>query len=359
MNKQFHIVEKTKTFFIISLCIILAGIVLLIYPGLNLGLDFSEGASVSVYMNVTKSDNDSKYVSAYEKAINDWGYSVGNTRITSVDNKTVLQFDLKYTYENATVTSGAFSNLLVDDEGNGLIADLQAYINANTDANGNKIIAESLENGEEFVSKDGIKYTFTSPAAAQSLAVTAIWAIIVAIIAMLIYIAIRFKLSSGISAVIILIHDVIVMLTLTALFGIFGLEVNFTFIAAIITVIGYSINATIIVFDRIKENLVKYEGQGYTDAQIANMSITETIRRTIFTTVTTLVMIVLIAILGVTSIREFALPIIFGLLSGMYSAICLSGCIWVQIRKIGSKMTKNKKKGYAKYAKEKTVKQEA
>ena len=347
--KQIHIVEKSKLFFIISLCLIIAGIVLLIVPGLNLGLDFTEGATITVKLNVSSNEsNMHDYADNIEKFIEDKGFSVGNTRVAAGESS--LQFDLGYVYNGEKLSSGEFSDILGDEE-NGLIKDIVDYINKE----GNTFIKETV-NGEEYITSgdQNPAWSFTSPAAARSLAGKAILAILVAIVAMLIYIAIRFKLSSGISAVIVLVHDVMVMLLLTAFSGIFGLKVNFTFIAAVITVIGYSINATIIVFDRIKENLAKYESQGLSDGEIANISVRETIRRTVFTTLTTLVMIVLIAVIGVDSIREFVLPIIFGLLSGTYSAIVLSSCVWVQIRKIGKKFVGNKKKGYAKYAKEKS-----
>ncbi|MBO7377850.1 MAG: protein translocase subunit SecF [Clostridia bacterium] len=345
MNNKLKIVEKKNVFFIISAIIIIAGIILLIVPGLNLGLDFTEGASVQVYLNVPSSDKDSGYVADVEKYIEDSGFEVGNTRITSDGGNSVLQFDLRYRYNNAKVANDEFADLLGSEE-EGLIGDVIKYINE-----GN-VVTDDID--VDYVDK--VTYTFTSPDATASLTRRAILAIAIAIVAMLIYIAIRFKLTSGIAAVIVLIHDVFVMLTLTAAFRI---TVNTTFIAAIITVIGYSINATIIVFDRIKENLKRYEGQGLSDTDVANISIKETMRRTIFTTITTLVMIVLIAILGVPTIRQFALPIIFGLLSGVYSAIILSSCVWVQIRKIAKKIVPEKKSGYSKYAKEKKTEAKA
>ena len=343
MNKKLKIIEKRLIFFIISAVIIVAGIVLLIVPGMNFGLDFTEGATIQVTLNVTDSPNVQSYVDNVKDYISGEGFNVENTRVTSDNGKDVMRFDLNYSYNGTVLDNGEFADKLGDEE-NGLIHSIVEYINKNDGG----FIKEEVSEGENYVEE--ITSSFTSPDATASLTRKAILAIAVAIVLMLVYIAIRFKLTSGIAAVIVLIHDVFVMITLTTLFRV---TVNTTFIAAVITVIGYSINATIIVFDRIKENLKKYEGQGLTDADVANISIGETLRRTIFTSVTTLIMITLIAILGVSSIREFALPIIFGLLSGVYSAIVLSSCVWVQIRKLGKKITPNKKTGYQKYAKEK------
>ena len=346
--KKLKIIEKSIVFFIISAVIILAGIVLLIVPGMNLGLDFTEGATIQVNLNVPSSDNDQSYVDTVKGYIESEGFNVESTRVTSNNGNAVLQFDLNYSYNGTVLDNGEFADKLGDEE-NGLIHSVIEYINRNEGG----FIKESVEEGGVYVNeKGGITSSFTSPDATASLTRKAILAIVIAIVLMLVYIAIRFRLTSGIAAVIVLIHDVFVMITLTTLFRI---TVNTTFIAAVITVIGYSINATIIVFDRIKENLKKYEGQGLTDADVANISIGETLRRTIFTSVTTLIMITLIAIIGVSSIREFALPIIFGLLSGVYSAIILSSCVWVQIRKIGKKIAPAKKTGYQKYAKEKAT----
>ena len=352
MTKSVKIVEKSKIFFIISAIAIIAGIVLLFIPGMNLGLDFTEGATIQINMNFSASDSDanaySENIKNFIEADNEEGkFSVETTRVSKgSDGRLILQFDLNYLYNGETVPSAEFAEKL-GDEKSGLISAILTHINENK----GDFIKQELPESGKYVNEDnsGVTNSYTSPDATKSLTTKAMIAIAVAIVAMLIYIAIRFKFVSGISAVIVLIHDVMIMIALTTAFQI---KVNTTFIAAVITVIGYSINATIIIFDRIKENLQKYENT-MSDGEIVNMSVTQTLRRTIFTTVTTLVMIVLVAILGSDSIKEFALPIIFGLLSGIYSAICLSGCIWVQIRKIAKKGSKGKKEGYQKYAKEK------
>ena len=160
---------------------------------------------------------------------------------------------------------------------------------------------------------------------------SALLAVSIALLCMLIYIIIRFELLSGIAAVLALAHDVLMMVCFMAIFHI---EINATFIAALITILGYSINNTIIIFDRVRENRVNYfqkrasNGKLIKPVFIANKSVQETMSRSVFTTLTTLVTIALVAIIGVTSVRIFALPIIFGLIAGTYSSIFLAPTIW-------------------------------
>ena len=165
----------------------------------------------------------------------------------------------------------------------------------------------------------------------QAIIKNAAIAVAVAVVVILIYIAIRFTWISGLAAILALIHDVLVM---TACTIIFQIPVNSTFIAAIITIIGYSINATIVIFDRVRELEKNPTDSLLTDAEIANKAIASTVWRSILTTITTLVMIVALAIFGNSTIREFALPIIFGLIAGAYSSVLLSAPIWVYLRKL-------------------------
>ena len=164
---------------------------------------------------------------------------------------------------------------------------------------------------------------FVSSTVSSELLQRAILAVVIAIVFMLIYIWIRFELLSGLAAIIALFHDLIMMMC--GMF-IFHIEINQTIIAAIITILGYSINNTIIIFDRVRENVKNMPSASNED--IINNSISHTIARTLFSTLTTLVMILFVAILGVADIRIFALPIIFGLVAGFYSATCIAPSIW-------------------------------
>lgn len=149
---------------------------------------------------------------------------------------------------------------------------------------------------------------------------------LLAIACILIYIAIRFELISALMAIVALAVNVVVMY---AVYAITNIAMNTTFIAAMLTVIGYSINNTIVIFDRIRENMKRYGGKkDNTIADIVNRSISESLGRTINSTITTLITIVLLYIIGVTAIKEFALPLIIGIVIGAYTSIFVAGPFW-------------------------------
>lgn len=161
----------------------------------------------------------------------------------------------------------------------------------------------------------------------------AIKAILVAVVCMLIYIWFRFSdIRFGASAVAALVHDVLVTLTFYALVR---YSVSSTFIACMLTIVGYSINATIVIFDRVRENLVENENRKkkkLTLEEVVNQSVTQTLSRSIFTSLTTVIMVIMLFILGVSSIREFALPLIIGIICGTYSSVCVTGALWFVLR---------------------------
>ena len=157
----------------------------------------------------------------------------------------------------------------------------------------------------------------------------AIVAVIVATICMLLYIWFRFKdIRFASSAVLALLHDVLVVL---AFYAIARVSVGNTFIACMLTIVGYSINATIVIFDRIRENL--HSGSREKLAEIVNTSITQTLTRSIYTSFTTFVMVAVLYIMGVSSIREFAAPLMVGVLVGAYSSVCITGALWYVMKK--------------------------
>ena len=144
---------------------------------------------------------------------------------------------------------------------------------------------------------------------------------------LLVYIAIRFDLYSGVAALAALLHDILIMVSLMVFTrGLY--QVNSPFIAAMLTIIGYSINNTIIIFDRIRENNRLLEYKDGSRQQVVEVSVRQTLNRTINTTITTLITLVVLYILGVSSIREFTFPLIVGMLAGVYSSVLLSGQIW-------------------------------
>ncbi len=187
---------------------------------------------------------------------------------------------------------------------------------------------ESLNNklAENYgVDKENIQADSISATVSSEMKQDAIIAVIVATIFMLIYIWFRFKdIRFATSAVLALVHDVLVVL---AFYAIVKWSVGNTFIACMLTIVGYSINATIVIFDRIRENL-KAMGARAEISQVVNVSINQTLSRSIYTSLTTFIMVFVLFLMGVSSIREFALPLMVGIICGAYSSVFLTGPIW-------------------------------
>lgn len=198
----------------------------------------------------------------------------------------------------------------------------------------------SLEERQEFnaqmetqfgVDEEDITSTSISSTISDEMKTDAIKAVIIATICMLIYIWFRFgQIQFASSAVLALVHDVLVVL---AFYALARVTVGTTFIACMLTIVGYSINATIVIFDRIRENYrMVPEGEVPDLKEIANKSITQTLSRSVNTTITTFVMVFVLFLLGVSSIREFALPLIVGIVCGGYSSVCLAGSLWYMFK---------------------------
>lgn len=181
-------------------------------------------------------------------------------------------------------------------------------------------LAESFGVDQEKITADSV-----SGAISAEMKQDALIAVIIATICMLIYIWFRFSnLSFAASAVLALVHDVLVVLTF---YAVLKWSVGSTFIACMLTIVGYSINATIVIFDRIRENL-KTKKHAQTIENIVDISISQTLTRSINTSLTTFIMIFVLYLLGVSSIREFALPLMVGLVCGTYSSVCMTGSLW-------------------------------
>ncbi|MCI8591699.1 MAG: protein translocase subunit SecD [Lachnospiraceae bacterium] len=193
------------------------------------------------------------------------------------------------------------------------------------------------------VAKEGISAQNISATVSNEMRRDAIVAVIVAAIFMLLYIWFRFKnIRFASSAVIALLHDVLVVL---GFYAVSRVSVGNTFIACMLTIVGYSINATIVIFDRIRENMA---GAGRKDlAAVVNESITQTLTRSIYTSLTTFVMVAVLWVMGVSSIREFALPIMAGIICGAYSSVCITASLWYVMTSYAKKtesVTNNRKK---------------
>jgi preprotein translocase SecF subunit len=165
-------------------------------------------------------------------------------------------------------------------------------------------------------------------------------AVFASLIGILLYMLFRFKFTSGVAAVVGLFHDVLIMLALVAIFRI---QINFVFVAAVITVVAYSLNNTLVLFDRVRDK-EKDLSSNFTVERMVDNSIKETFWRTLITTITTLVPIVVLCIFGVTSLREFAIPIVFGLLAGTYSTICITSTLYVRFENAKLARARTKKK---------------
>ncbi|MBQ7486525.1 MAG: protein translocase subunit SecF [Clostridia bacterium] len=177
--------------------------------------------------------------------------------------------------------------------------------------------------------------------AGRDLINNAIKSVTVASILMLLYIAIRFDFFSGLAAIIGLLHDVLIMLSISVILRGF-MRVETTYIAALLTIVGYSINNTIIIFDRIRENSHKPQLHSMKRDEIVNLSVKESLSRTLNTTATTLITVVVLYILGVDSIKLFALPLIIGIVAGTYSANLINGYVWAVLKDAYEMRKKNK-----------------
>ncbi|MCM1190880.1 MAG: protein translocase subunit SecD [Butyrivibrio sp.] len=188
----------------------------------------------------------------------------------------------------------------------------------------NRMLTDEWGVGEKQITSETISSTISNEMKSDT-----IIAVAVAIVCMLIYIRIRFKdLRFGVSSILALLHDVLIVL---AFYAVAKVSVSNTFVACMLTIVGYSINATIVIFDRIRENMAVMSARDDLK-DVVNKSITQTMSRSIFTSLTTFIMVAVLYILGVTSIRDFALPLMVGIVCGTYSSICLAGGMWYLFR---------------------------
>ncbi|CUO32136.1 protein translocase subunit SecF [Clostridium sp. NSJ-49] len=275
------IVEKSKIWFSISLIVIVVGLGFMLTKGLNFGIDFKGGTKLVIDFgkeyNKPEVDEVVKAIvpDAVTKTVEDTQYEIKDRDLD--ETKTTELFDkLKETYSL---------------EDTALLSQTQVGASVGRELTRNSIIA-----------------------------------LFVACIAMLIYLAIRFKMDYGIAAVIALLHDVLITISV---YAIFNIPVNTPFIAAILTVVGYSMNDTIVIFDRIRENTKTMRRA--TSAEIADKSISQTLGRSIKTTITTLFAIGAVN-LFVPTVREFSFPLLIGITAGAYSSIFIASPIWVKLR---------------------------
>lgn len=201
----------------------------------------------------------------------------------------------------------------------------------------NQALADHFQVNPDTITAENISSTVSSEMRRD-----AVIAVITAAVFMLLYIWMRFKdIRFATSAVLALLHDVVVVIIF---YGVSRIAIGNTFIACVLTIVGYSINATIVIFDRIREEL-HYQTRSTDLKLLVNKSITGTLTRSIYTNLTTFIMVVVLYVLGVSSIREFALPLIVGIVWGAYSSVCITGALWYVMKtKVGRKKATGKGK---------------
>ncbi len=290
-RKAFKIVQKTKIWFTISLICILVGVGFTVTKGLNFGIDFQGGTKMVV----------------------DLGEGFNKPEVDEVVKAIVPD---AVTNEAAETQYEIKAKDLDSAKVNEVFKALQDKYN--------------LED-EALLSQDEI-----GASVGKDLTRNSIIALAIACLAMLIYIAIRFKMDYGIAAIVALVHDLLITVSV---FAIFNIPVNTPFIAAILTIVGYSINDTIVIFDRIRENSKNMRRASA--EEIADKSLTQTMSRSINTTLTTLITITAVNIF-VPTVREFSFPLIIGIAVGAYSSIFIAAPTWVALRKRESKKVQNK-----------------
>lgn len=299
-RKSIRFTSKKAVFFGISAAAILAGFVFMgvnkAQTGniLNYSLEFIGGTSTSVTFNedLSLADIDAKVVPLIENITGD-----GNVQTQKIDgtNEVIFKTRTLSVEERESFKDAMVDHFSVDAE---------------------KITAETISS------------TISNEMKQES-----IIAVLVATICMLIYVWFRFKdVRFGASSVLCLLHDVLVVL---AFYAIVKVSVGTTFIACMLTIVGYSINATIVIFDRVRENMTSMTRKDSL-SDMVDTSITQTLSRSIFTSLTTFVMVAALYVFGVTSVKEFALPLMAGILCGTYSSVCVAGALWLVLRKVFS-----------------------
>ncbi len=297
-RKAVDFVSKRKIFFGVSIAVILAGFVFMgigkVQTGntLNYSLEFVGGTSTNVTFNedMALADIDAQVVPLIENITGD-----GNVQTQKIEGTNEVIFKTR--------------TLNVDER-----------------ENFKNTMVEQFSVDAEKITTETISSTVSS-----EMKTDAIWAVVIATLCMLVYIWFRFKdIRFGASSVIALVHDVLVVL---AFYAAVRVSVGNTFIACMLTIVGYSVNATIVIFDRIRENLGTLGKKESLDGMV-NESITQTLSRSIFTSLTTFIMVAALYVFGVSSVKEFALPLMAGILCGTYSSVCITGALWLVLRKV-------------------------
>ncbi|GAE89109.1 protein translocase subunit SecF [Acetivibrio straminisolvens] len=298
---MFDYVGKRKYFFILSSVLLLIGLVALIArQGLNLDVQFRGGTQIEIQME--NGDFDANRAENIAKE------AIGKSSIHAQKSQT---FDTTHDNETISFLVIKSSGKLTDDERNKVLTALKSELNVK-------------EYGEMIV-RD------VDPSIGAELLTKGLLAVALSMVLLILYIGIRFNIMSGLvagfTAVVAVLHDVLMMV---AVYAVFNIPVNESFIAAVLTVLGYSVNDTIVIYDRIRENSKASRKESI--STLVNSSIAQSMSRTINTTVTTLICVITVfafaAYNGISSMKEFTFPLIIGLISGTYSSIFIATPLW-------------------------------
>jgi len=280
---MFNFIKHRKIWYIISLLVILPGLVSLALQGLNLGIDFTGGNLVEIRAEQGTDIQDVRGV------VEGLGFGASRNVQKSGGSDYLIR-----------------TRELSEDESATMVSSLDEKLGGVTLLRNERV----------------------GPVMGRELTVKALLALVVASILMLIYITYRFELRQGIAAIVAILHDILVVL---GIFSILQLEVDSAFVAAILTIIGYSINDTIIIFDRIRENL-KTRKKGETLDELINTSLWQTLARSINTVLTVMFVLLALYFLGGTTVKNFVLAMLIGVASGAYSSIFNASPVWVDLK---------------------------
>ena len=297
------VVENKKIFFSISIAIILVGLVFyFVNGGLNLDIDYIGGTSLHLDLGET--------------------YDVAD--IEALVEETLPGTTPRVVKGGAEGTEVMITvKELTDEESTKLLNAIREKYDPSYNVEATEETEEVAETKFKVFTRDTVSATI-----GKEFGQSAVTSAIIAVLLMLVYISIRFEFWSGIAAVVSLVHNVLLVLSI---YTIFNLPINSTFIASILTIVGYTINDTIVIFDRIRENNRFAKKTPF--SEVVDNSVTQSLTRSINTSITTLLSIVVLYILGVNSIKTFAFPIIIGVIIGTYSSIFIASPVWSLFKK--------------------------
>lgn len=335
-NSKFSFTRNLKYFIIAPIVIIVVGIILLCTLGFNLGFDFTGGTNMTIYLNDATSgssefsdqsynleDNYDEVVDKINNVLANYDVNLSSIQTTEINIDADRGYSFTIVNGDAIIIkfqNGDMTEEEVESQNNEIqLALLKEFGYFDESATTDDLTSNEFA---AFVANGGV----TTASATSQLLMNSFIALLVAVVLILIYVAIRFEITSGLAAILALFHDILI----TASFMlIFRIPINTPFIAALITILGYSINNTIIIFDRIRENVKLSKNLGKIDNYaVADNAVRSTMMRTILTTVTTFIMIFFITVIGVSDIQQFAFPIMIGILSGFYSSNFLTTGLW-------------------------------